>query len=59
ASWNFCQPQRRIFPRQRVETIAHETPSVLPSGVEVSRGVAYCLLPLPTTRVIQQTLVIQ
>ena len=26
--------------------IAYDTPSVLPSEVEVSRGVAYCLLPI-------------
>ena len=26
--------------------IVYETPSVLPSEVEVSRGVAYCLLPI-------------
>jgi hypothetical protein len=43
ASWNFCLRQRRIFPRQRVETIAR-------------KPIAYCLLPLPTTKLIQQTL---
>jgi hypothetical protein len=36
-----------MFTRQRVETIAHDTPS------EAEVFVAYCLFPLPTTRLIQ------